>query len=90
MEPTYPQLQLLLNQIKVNASSMQSDLGGGINDHLGLNICLEDYEEVSPTTTYKIPLMPTLLRIPSNMKIHETQCFAKTVQGKTKIVQRDS
>ena len=74
-EPTYPQLQLLLDQIKTNASSVpvQSDLGGGIHDHLGLGFSPEDYEEVSPGKPYDRPLMPAPLRIPSNTTIHETQ-----------------
>ena len=49
-EHTYPQLQPLLNQIKANASSVQSDLGGGIHGHLGLVCIPEEYEEVSPGT----------------------------------------
>ena len=35
-ESTYPQLQLLLNQIKSNALSIINDLGGGIYGHIGL------------------------------------------------------
>ena len=72
-EPTYPHLQLLLNQIKSKALPVQSDLVGVIHGHIRLVLILEYYEEVSPSTTYNIPLIPTPIRIPSNTKIHKTQ-----------------
>ena len=72
-DPAYPLLQLLLNQIEANVSSVQCDLGGIIHGHLGLVFGPEDYEEVSQGTSYEIPLILAPLRIPNNMKIHETQ-----------------
>ena len=72
-DPTNPQLQLILNQIKANASSVQNDLDGGIHGHQGIILNPEDYEEVSPGTPYGRPLMPAPLRITINTTIHETQ-----------------
>ena len=72
-DPTYPQLQIILDKIKANTSSVQSNLGGGIHGHIGLVFVPEDYEEVSLVTPYERPLTPEPLRIPSNTKIHKTQ-----------------
>ena len=69
-DPTYPQLQLLLDQIKATVSPVQSNLGGKIHGHIGLVFIPEDYKEVSLGTPYEIPLIPAALRIPSITKIH--------------------
>ena len=69
----YPQLQLILNKIKANESSVQSNLGGGIHGHLGLVCIPEDYEEVSPGTPSGRPLILAPPSIPTNTIIHKTQ-----------------
>ena len=66
-EPTFPQLQLLFNQIKANASPVKINLGGKIHGHLGLVFSLEDYEEFSPVTPYGRPLITEPLRITTNI-----------------------
>ena len=45
-DTTYPQLQLLINQIKSNASSLQNDLVRGIHGHIGLILIPENYDNV--------------------------------------------
>ena len=56
-EHTYPQLQLTLNKINANASSIKRYLGGGIHGHLRLVCRPEYYEEVSQGTPYNRPLI---------------------------------
>ena len=84
-DPTYPQLQLLLNQIKYNAFLVQIYLGGGIYGHLGFVSRPEDYEEVSPGTPYERPLMPSPMRIPTNTKIYETQYLKSEFKGERQL-----
>ena len=74
-ENTYPHLQLNLNQIKANAFSLQSYLGRVIHVHLGLFLSPEDYEEVSPGTSYKRPLMSTPMHITINTTIHKKNAY---------------
>ena len=80
-EPIYPQLQILLNQIKANTLLLQWDLSGGLHGHIGLIFGLEDYEKVSLGTPYERPLMPAPLRIPSNTKTHKTQRLQALFKG---------
>ena len=84
-EPTYPQLQLVLNQIKANASSVQSNLVGRIHSHLGHVFSPEDYEKVSLGTPYERLLMPAPLHIPTNMKIHKTQRLQAKIKEARKL-----
>ena len=62
--------------------SVQSNLGGGINGHLGIFFSQEYYEEDSQGTPYERPLIPASLRIPTNTTIHKTQ----SLQAKFKEV----
>ena len=51
-EPTFELLALLYDQIKVNAQTVPSTLGGGNNGHLGLVVSNTDYQLIS-LTPYK-------------------------------------
>ena len=61
-EPTYENLYKLKNQSKENDSAITSDLGGGVNDHLGLVYTLVKYVNVN-TTVYTHSLHPGPLHI---------------------------
>ena len=61
-EPSYDTLKTLHNQLKANAASVPSILGGGANGHLGLVISPEKYAQIS-NTSFNRPFHPGLLDI---------------------------
>ena len=60
--PTYDTLKTLKDQLKANATSVTSDLGGGNHGHLGLVLDTLEYNNVSPVP-YDRPLHPGNLTI---------------------------
>ena len=56
-EPTYESLELLIKQLKANARSVHSNLGGGQHGHLGLVISPTTYNHISAVPFTK-PLFP--------------------------------
>ena len=61
-KPTYETLRKLKNQLKEKDSAVTSDLGGGVNDHLGLVCTSVEYVNVNPTV-YTHPLHLVSLQI---------------------------
>ena len=63
-EPTYTTLNDAKERLLVNATSIESSLGGGENGHSGLIFSAEDYEEISdipfiiPNRPPKLPEVP--------------------------------
>ena len=47
-EPTYKTLKRLKNELRANASSVDSNLGGGDHGYLGLVLTDEEYSRVAP------------------------------------------
>ena len=66
----YRVLNAMRDELKSNAASVDSDLGGGANGHLGLVLTAQQYTVVSATTPYVRHVMPTEPNIPSNMPQH--------------------
>ena len=64
-EPTYESLQEIKDETKANAASVESELGGGVNGHLGLVLTPQEYTRVN-ATAYVKPLQPAILDIPVN------------------------
>ena len=54
-EPTYESLRVLVNQIKANARSIHTTLGGGQHGHLGLVLTALQYASLSPNQPYTKP-----------------------------------
>ena len=71
-EPTYESLHILTNQLKANARSVHTTLGGGQNGHLGLVLAPEQYVILSPTPYTRQP-RPPLLVIPAYQLPHVVQ-----------------
>ena len=69
-EPTYFQLKELKNELKSNATSVTTDLGGGRHGHLGLVLTPTEYLAVS-TTAYNRPTHPGSLTIEPGTTQHE-------------------
>ena len=61
--PTFLDLQILKKQVKANAASVPSTLGGGNNGHLGLVSDATTYARVSDTA-YIRPTLPPALEAP--------------------------
>ena len=74
-EPTYDTLQTLLRELKANARSVHSNLGGGTYGHLGLVISPTTYAILS-TTPFVRPTHPGTLIIPPG----STQHAARTLR----------
>ena len=63
--PTNKTLKRLKQELRANASSVESDLGGGDHGYLGLVLDDVEYATVSPTA-FTAPTYPTALTIPTN------------------------
>ena len=70
-QPTYPSLKIIKDEMKANASSVLSDLGGGANGHLGLILTQIEYSSVSPVD-YIRPMHPGAIVIPPGTTQHES------------------
>ena len=63
-EPTYKSLKNLVRELKANASSVDSDLGGGDHGYLGLVLSDTEYEKICPGNPFEAPKFPDPLYIP--------------------------
>ena len=63
-EPTYKTLKRLKNELRANASSVDTDLGGGDHGFLGLVLTEAEYERVAPGHPFTAPDFPGTLTIP--------------------------
>ena len=68
-EPTYKSLKRLKNELRANASSVDTDLGGGDHGYLGLVLSEEEYARVTPNNAFIAPEFPGPLVIPNNTNI---------------------
>ena len=67
-EPTTSSLIVILKEVRANASSVQSDLGGGEDGHLGLVCSNEVYEDLVPMVIpYIRPDNPGYLQVEPGM-----------------------
>ena len=64
-EPSYKTLTTLLNELKSNASSVDSDLGGGDHGYLGLVLSDADYALIPGTVPFVAPGFPGALNVPA-------------------------
>ena len=69
-EPTYFKLKEIKNELKSNATSVTTDLGGGAHGHLGLVITPLAYANISPVP-YARPAHPGPLAILPGVAQHE-------------------
>ena len=69
-EPTYETLKAMKNQLKSNAYSVASNLGGGTHGHLGLLLTAAEYATMS-RIPYVRPVHPGILTIPPGTAQHE-------------------
>ena len=72
-EPTYDSLTILLNQLKANARSVRTSLGGGQHGYLGLLMSPAQYATIAPHTPFIYPTHPGQLNIPAYQLPHVTQ-----------------
>ena len=63
-EPTYKAVKRLKNELRANASSVDSDLGGGDHGYLGLILSDAEYASICPTSAFIAPAFPGQLLIP--------------------------
>ena len=69
-EPTYDDLQNLHKQLKTNATSVPSNLGGGAHGHLGLILSAAEYAIVVPNSPFVRPAHLGSLTIAPNTLHH--------------------
>ena len=60
-EPTYDTLHHLKNELKENASSIPTTLGGGNNSYLGMILTPAEYRLIAPTKPLNRPPNPGVL-----------------------------
>jgi hypothetical protein len=75
-EPTYESLKSMTNQLKANACSVTSDLGGGSHGHLGLIMTPTEYALVS-SVLYLRHAHPGALAIYTGTLQHEAKRLQK-------------
>ena len=63
-EPTYKSLHTLQKELRANASSIDSDLGGGDHGYLGLVLNDPNYAAIPGTLPFVAPNYPPVLAIP--------------------------
>ena len=64
-EPSHATLTTLQRELQANASSVDSDLGGGNHGYLGLVLSAPAYANVTGTTPFIAPTYPNPLVIPT-------------------------
>ena len=57
-QPTYESLQILTTELKGNATSVPSTIGGGHYGHLGLILSADKYATLANTTPWVTPDRP--------------------------------
>ena len=72
-EPNHTSLTTLLNELKANAQSVHSNLGGGAHGHLGLVLSTLDYASVAPMTPYVRPRFPGSFVLENNVTNMQAQ-----------------
>lgn len=96
--PTFEKLKSIKKSLKSNASSVQSNLGGGAHSHLGLIL---DHATYHATTGehYETPAHPGALFISAGTTLHEAVClredhaehirvFRETIDVKTALMKQ--
>ena len=63
-DPTFKSLKRLKNELHANASSVDTDLGGGDHGYLGLILTETEYESVTPQSAFTTPEFSGELSIP--------------------------
>ena len=81
---TYPALKTIKDELKANAASIHSELGGGTNGHLGLVLSAAEYALVSavPYVRYVHPVSPIILPGTTN---HEATRLRKDYRDQKKM-----
>ena len=77
-EPTYKALKRLKNELRANASSVDTDLGGGDHGYLGLVLTDEEYAKVAPNHPFVAPEFPGPLVIPPRTDIVDAMNMRET------------
>ena len=75
-EPTFESIRTLHNEIKANALSVVSTLGGGAHGHLGLVLSLADYARIT-IVPYLRPAHPGILTIAAGTANYEAERLTK-------------
>ena len=69
-EPTFETLKNLRNQVKANAGSVSTHLGGGALGYLGLLLSPAEYNRIAPGTPFIRPGNPGVLNVPPGTAQH--------------------
>ena len=70
-QPDYQSLKTIKDELKANATTVPTELGGGAYGHLGLVLTPEEYNNVAELTPYVRPEHPGPLVIPTGTTQHE-------------------
>lgn len=93
-EPTNKALKRLKIELQANASSIETDLGGGNHGHLGLVLTDEEYATMQNATPFIPPNYPPPLVIPANsspiqaLELKETRKEEKRLYLECKNVEK--
>ena len=82
--PTYETLKNMKNELKANATSVTSTLGGGTHGHLGKVLNGTEYLGVS-AVPYVNPVLPPPLVIPAGTTLHESNRLREEHKQLTKL-----
>ena len=82
-EPTYETLHHLKNELKANASSVPTTLGGGNRGYLGMILTPAKYRRITPTNPFARPPNPGVL-VPNLVGTANKYQAQKTITVKKK------
>jgi len=93
-EPTNKTLKRLQMELQANASSVETDLGGGDHGYLGLVLSNVDYGLIPDTEPFIAPTYPTPLNIPADatpiqaLELKDTHAERKRIYLECKNVEK--
>ena len=82
--PTFETVHQLIQEVKANAASVHSNLGGGAHGHLGLVLSPRKYALLSDAP-YERPTHPGVLDIPNGATRHATDHLTRTHKEQLRV-----
>ena len=83
-EPSYEMILSVLNELKANAQTVHSTLGGGAHGYLGLLVSAPQYALIS-ATPFVMPVFPAPLVFPPGAAIHMIQSLQQQHRDNVRV-----
>lgn len=84
-EPTHKSLKILKMELQANASSVETDIGGGNHRYLGLVLTDQEYATIPHKEPFIPPNYPLALNIPANATLIQTLELKESCQESKRL-----